>query len=141
MIISSINDQYLTSDEMNRNNNDQAQFWQWAEEIVRNYEEERGRTANKVENSTLGYDIISTGNDEERHIEVKSKKNGKITWKELTPNETECLLKDEKYYVYLVEGDDKDEIIVTELSRDTILKVAKFKLVARFCPPASSRKK
>ena len=51
--------------------------------------------------SIKGYDYDSS----ERHIEVKSKRKKGATLLQLTANETDTLVKDPKYYVYLVEGD------------------------------------
>jgi glutamate formiminotransferase len=73
-----------------------------AERYVSEIEKERTGKLPKAspQNSQLGYDIDSG----DRHIEVKSSKKPKA-WLNLTPNESEKLINDPKYWLYLVEGD------------------------------------
>ena len=77
-----------------------------------------------------GYDFDSS----DRHIEVKGKKKKNTSWLELTANETEILIKDPKYYLYLVEGDfeeSPDEIDLYMISQQEILSMSQLKIRAR----------
>lgn len=121
------------------NDENEVDNWEIAEDLVLEYEKRKGWDAKKVTNpkeqNLKGYDIISTTEGQERHIEVKSKKNKSFTWLQLTTRETETLNSDPDYFIYLVEGDctDKDSPIkVVEIDRSELMKMAKFKTVVRF---------
>ena len=82
------------------------------------------------QNSDCGYDIDSG----DRHIEVKSSKKVNKAWLNLTPNESEKLIKDPKYWLYLVEGDfEKDlaGIKVYMIPKDELLEMSQLKITVR----------
>ena len=103
-----------------------------AEKYVYEYEKIRtGKYPNKMmSNKGPGYDFDSG----DRHVEVKgSKKKGK-TWLQLTSNETNALIKDPKFHLYLVEGDfDKslNEIDLYIINKNDLLEMAQMKIHAR----------
>lgn len=101
-----------------------------AEHYVFEYEKKRtGQYPKRVPDKT-GYDFLS----EDRHIEVKgSRKKGK-THLVLTANETDTLISDPKYWLYLVEGDfEKDEIDIDlyTIPKNDLLAMAQLKIQAR----------
>ena len=101
-----------------------------AEHYVFEYEKKRtGQYPQRVPDKT-GYDFLS----EDRHIEVKaSRKKGK-THLVLTPNETDTLISDPKYWLYLVEGDfEKEEIDIDlyTIPKNDLLAMAQLKIQAR----------
>ena len=109
--------------------------WKSAEDVVIEYEIQKGWRAEKVSN--CGYDIKSTRAGEERHIEVKSKDGkGKIFgWTELSANETKQFWLDPDYWVYLVEGNSADlnaPIEIVELDWAQLKQIAKQLEVVRF---------
>lgn len=102
-----------------------------AERYVSGIEKERIGKLPKAspQNSDCGYDIDSG----DRHIEVKSSKKVKA-WLNLTPNESEKLIKDPKYWLYLVEGDfEKDlaDIKVYMIPKDELLEMSQLKITVR----------
>jgi len=104
-----------------------------AENFVYQFEKQRtGKYPIKIKNSgknAEGYDFDSG----DRHIEVKGKKGKKTTWLQLTANETESLIKDSKYCLYLVEGDFKknEDIDLYIIGRDDLLAMSQLKIHAR----------
>lgn len=111
--------------------------WQKAQEIVVYYENTKNRTAKLAKNHfTDGYDIKSVDKDGDvRLIEVKSKLKGKMTWTELTPNETISYKNNIKnYWLYLVEGDCLNDLSVsiTEVSPKALNEMAIDKEIVRF---------
>jgi hypothetical protein len=113
---------------------EEIEYWSKAEELVVKYEKQKGARVKRIsKTSTPGYDIISLHvNGEERYIEVKSKKKGKMTWLNLTSNETSALLNEPKFWLYIVEGDiSKGSIEIAEISRIELLKAVKIKLHGR----------
>lgn len=122
------------------NEESEVDNWERAEDLILEYEKRKGWSAKKVTNpsdlNVKGYDIISKNpNGQERHIEVKSKKNRAFTWLQLTSRETEAFNSDPFYYIYLVEGDCNDKaskIDIVEIDRCELIKMAKFKTVVRF---------
>ncbi len=108
--------------------------WRQAEEIVADYERSKGAKVEHISHSqTPGYDIRSVYlNGETRLIEVKSKQKGKISWLQLTSNETTCLLNQPNFWLYLIEGNfASGKVQVVEISRENLLKAIKIKLHGR----------
>jgi hypothetical protein len=85
---------------------------------VVDYEAERGRVATVHEKD--GYDIISEGNGETRHIEVKSTDSQRFVWRALTEAEFRAAVSDPLFYLYLV-TDASGSPKITELRRDDLL--------------------
>jgi hypothetical protein len=113
---------------------EEVENWAKAEEIVASYERNKGAQVKRIsKEATPGYDIISkytTG--ETRLIEVKSKKKGKMTWLNLTSNETTALMNEPDFWLYIVEGDPaKGALQIVEVSRLQLLKAVKIKLHGR----------
>ncbi len=103
-----------------------------AELYVSNLEKVRtGKYPKKMKaNNGPGYDFDSG----DRHIEVKGSKRKNKTWLQLTANETDALIKDSKYYLYLVEGDFDEDIVnidVYIIPKDELLEMAQMKIHAR----------
>lgn len=71
--------------------------------IVKEYEQSQGRTVKDVSQENVGYDLISSSEHEERHIEVKGKaRQGTIL---ITPNEWRTAQVElDLYYLYIVEN-------------------------------------
>ena len=67
-----------------------------------------------------GYDLISKKKREERHIEVKGTTKNRFTWRYLTENEFQALIKDPKFYLYLVTRVGRKPMI-EEMSRNDVL--------------------
>jgi len=122
------------------NNETELQNWEYAEIFVADYERKKGNTVvivtNRSNQNIEGYDIKSTSKEGvERHIEVKSKKSKKITWLQLTPNETARFDKDQDYFIYLVEGDcsiPNNKINITEINHSTLSSMKIEKKIVRF---------
>lgn len=109
--------------------------WKIAEDKVINYEEKRGWKAIKVEN--CGYDILSVKENQERHIEVKSKlgTGKRFGWTELTANETRQFRIDPDYFVYLVEGESTEidtPFTIIELDKSKLESIMKEYTIVRF---------
>lgn len=104
-----------------------------AERYVREYEKSRTQKYPiyfKKGSNTPGYDFDSG----DRHIEVKAKKKKRATWLTLTAKETSALIHDEKYFLYLVEGDfekNTDNIDLYVIPKDDLLSMAQLKIQAR----------
>ena len=81
---------------------------------VMKHETAAGRT-NCTRVHKCGYDIISKGNGQERHIEVKTTGKGKFTRRWLEEMEYQALQKDKNFWVYLV-TDANGKPSVRELS-------------------------
>jgi hypothetical protein len=112
-----------------------------AEHYVYEYEiNHRGKKPRKMPSGS-GYDIES----DDRHIEVKGKKSrGRTTTIQLTSNETETLIKDPKYYLYLVEGDFdhmKNGIDLYMIPQKDLLAMAQLKIHARLTQIANKENK
>lgn len=83
------------------------QLHQIAEKLVMDIEKKRIKKpiqVSKLHGTQSGYDIESG----HRHIEVKSS-GKKITWLQLTHNETNAYAGDPEYYIYLVEFNEVAE--------------------------------
>lgn len=111
-----------------------------AEHYVCEYEMKRkGKYPHKVNNSS-GYDYDS----DDRHIEVKGKKKKGATHISLTSNETEKLIKDPKYYLYLVEGDfdtEKKNIDLYIIPQQDLLSMSQLKIQARLTQLSNKEKR
>ncbi len=99
--------------EISYENLDEKNWENEAEHFVFEFEKTRtGKAPKKMKTTSKnpsGYDFESS----DRHIEVKGKKKKNTSWLELTANETTILIKDPKYYLYLVEGDFVSGILTT----------------------------
>ncbi len=113
---------YESLDEINLENE--------AERFVYEYEKKRmGKEPKKVSNSP-GFDFDSG----DRHIEVKGKKKKGTNWLQLTANETEKLIKDPNYFLYLVEGDfekSPKDINLFIIPQQDLLHMSQLKIHAR----------
>jgi len=89
-----------------------------AYKIVINYERRNRRVAKLVEKE--GYDILSKGRKEIRHIEVKGTLSDMPSFRFLTKNEFKVITNDLKSYLYLVCGIGKKPKIYI-FDRDGIL--------------------
>jgi len=69
-------------------------------DIVKKFESKNKRKISVVENED--YDILSKGNDEERHIKVKGTSLTKLSIRYLSKREIETLKNDENAYLYLL---------------------------------------
>ncbi len=120
----------ITDKEIQVENLDEINFENEAEHFVYIYEKNRtGKAPVKVK-SNHGYDFES----KDRHIEVKGKRRKGATWLQLTSNETETLIKDPKYFMYLVEGDFEDDNEKKDLyiiPQQELLSMAQMKIHAR----------
>lgn len=74
---------------------------QKAYKVVVDYEKRRGRIATKAEKGA-GYDIISKGKKEIRHIEVKGTSKVTPNFRFLTEKEFKTLTHDPRYFLCLV---------------------------------------
>lgn len=113
-----------------------------AERYVSEIEKERIGKLPKAspQNSDLGYDIDSG----DRHIEVKSSKKINKAWLNLTPNESEKLIKDSKYWLYLVEGDfEKNlaDIKVYMIPKNDLLEMSQIKVMVRLTRLSNQNKR
>lgn len=111
---------------------DEIIFQNESERYVYNKEKKRtGKYPKKSpKNSHLGYDFDSG----DRHIEVKSNKKSNKKWLALTPNESEKLLKDPKYWLYLVEGNfdnNPDKIKMYMIPKEDLLEMSQLKVILR----------
>ena len=106
--------------------------WEKAEEIVAQYERKKGNKIEKV-NYAPGYELFSINpNGQKRHIEIKSQKKGKKTWISLTSNQTDCLLNEPDFWLYILEGDISSGLVqIVEIPRIELLKSVKIKLHGR----------
>ena len=130
----------LTSREIQVENQDEINFDNEAEYLVFKYEKKRtGKAPTKVM-SIKGYDYDSS----DRHVEVKSKRKKGATWLQLTANETGTLIKDPKYYVYLVEGDFEDDNEKKDLyiiPQQDLLSMSQLKIHARLTQLSNKEKR
>ncbi|MFH1956983.1 MAG: DUF3883 domain-containing protein [bacterium] len=124
-------------------NLDEINYENEAERIVAEYEKKRTgkypKSFKKGPNSP-GYDLEST----DRHIEVKGKKNKGTRWLPLTANETEKLIKDPKYWLYLVEGDIEkkpDNVDIYAISKNDLLSMTQLKIHARLTQLSNKEKR
>ena len=112
-----------------------------AEHYVYKYETTHRKKKPRKMPSGSGYDFES----DDRHIEVKGKKaRGRTTTIQLTSKETETLIKDPKYYLYLVEGDFdnvKAGIDLFMIPQQDLLAMAQLKIHARLTQIANREKK
>ena len=76
------------------------------------YEAHPDRQRNAARVHKCGYDLLSRGRDEERHIEVKGTQESKFTFRWLEPKEEERLQNDANFWMYLVTdvGSEKPRI-------------------------------
>lgn len=114
-----------------RENREEVIIQNEAERYVCEVEKNRTGKQPKIspQNSRLGYDIDSDG----RHIEVKSAKSPK-KWLNLTPNESEKLINDPDYWLYLVEGDFEKKplnIRVYMIPKNDLLEMTQIKVIVR----------
>ena len=113
-----------------------------AERFVHEFEKKRtGKYPIKMKSTNgPGYDFDSI----DRHIEVKgSKKKGKRSLP-LTANETEALIKDPLFYLYLVEGDfekDPEDIDLYIINKNDLLEMAQMKIHARLTRLSNQEKR
>ena len=112
-----------------------------AERYVTEIEKDRTGKLPEIspQNSHLGYDLDSG----DRHIEVKSSKRTKA-WINLTPKESEKLIKDPKYWLYLVEGDFEKkptDIKVYKIPKDELLEMAQIKVIVRLTRLSNQNKR
>ena len=84
------------------------------------YEKQHGRSDIKRVHK-CGYDILSKGNGEERHIEVKTTSKGKFTQRWLEELEYQALQNDDLFWVYLVTNTN-DKPNIRELSSGEVKK-------------------
>jgi len=98
------------------------------------YELEKKRTGKypikMKSNKGPGYDFDSG----DRHIEVKGAKKKNKRSLGLTANETDALIKDPKFFLYLVEGNfesDSEDIEVYIIPKNELLEMAQMKIQAR----------
>lgn len=113
---------------------EEIKYWSQAEHLVVKYEKQKGAKVEHISRTqTPGYDVISTyPNGEQRYIEVKSKKKGKMTWLNLTSNETTALMNEPQFWLYILEGDiSTGAVQITEVSRIDLLKAVKIKMHGR----------
>ena len=97
-----------------------------AMDIVVDYETKNGRKAVKVFQNGVGYDIKSTGNSEERFIEVKGISESWKTfyWQPLHHTEVETLNKyPDKFFLYIVHFE-----ITSEQRNEANLNICPYKL-------------
>jgi len=97
-------------------------------ELARQYEANNGRTAMPVHKNGVGYDLFSTSNNEERHIEVKGVSESWKTynWQSLHHTEVKSLREDpEHFYLYIIHFDiineDRDEAHLSNAPRSLFI--------------------
>jgi hypothetical protein len=83
------------------------------------YEREKGRTVDVHEKD--GYDLISRGRGEIRHIEVKATAKSRFQWRWLTDAEFRAAVSDPDFYLYLVTDALSERPRITEMRRDELL--------------------
>jgi hypothetical protein len=90
----------------------------------------------------VGYDfkIILEGG-KEMHVEVKSKKKGKISWLQLTSRETEALLNDRDFYLCLIDQKESNFQSITIIGRNELFRLMKIKLHARLNGLSAEKKR
>lgn len=114
-------------------NLDEVNYENEAERIVAEYEKKRTGKYPKVFKrgpTAPGYDLESA----DRHIEVKGTKSKGTRWLPLTANETEKLIKDPKYWLYLVEGNiekEPDAVDIYAIPKNDLLSMTQLKIHAR----------
>jgi len=112
-----------------------------AEDFVFQFEKDQGRCPEKALECP-GYDFSSKDlkNGGERHIEVKWKKKKGSGWLQLTSNETEAMLHDKQYFLYLVEGECApfDLYIIQQAD---LLEMAQLKVHARLTRLSNKEKR
>ena len=125
--------------EISYENLDEFNYANEAEHFVYEYEKKKGRKPVKVRDAK-GYDFDSDG----IHIEVKGKKKKNAGWLQLTSNETETLLKDPSYHLYLVEGDfekSPNDIDLYIIPQQELLTMAQLKIHARLTQLSNKTKR
>ena len=70
-------------------------------QAVIQYERQQGRTDVQMVQKT-GFDLITKGNGEERHIQVKGTDKALFTDRWLEPSQYDALQNDSHFYLYLV---------------------------------------
>lgn len=115
-------------------NLDEVNFENEAERHIYNIEKKRtGKFPQKIKTTSkgsVGYDFDSG----ERHIEVKCKRKENASWLQLTSKETEVLIKDSKYWIYLVEGDfenNPDNVKLYMIPQKDLLSMSQLKIHIR----------
>ena len=79
----------------------------------------------------IGYDfMVINKKDEELHVEVKSKRKGKISWLQLTSRETEAFLEDKKFHLCIIEWIE-GKLAICIIDRKELFDLMKIKLHAR----------
>lgn len=73
---------------------------QFSYDEILKYERKRGRSPKIIEKE--GYDILSDGGGETRHIEAKGSTKKEPPFRFLTQQEFKRVLNDKDYYLYLV---------------------------------------
>lgn len=126
--------------DLSLNRQEEENYTNEAEYFV--YEYEKTRTGNypKRAHSSKGYDFLSG----DRHIEVKGSKKKRKTSIVLTANETEKLISDPLYWLYLVEGDfekDSQNIDLFTIPKHDLLAMAQLKIQARLTQVSNQSKR
>ncbi len=105
-------------------------------------EQERTGSTPKLMRTRIGYPAGYDLESPDRHIAVKAvaraRRNQGVLRLELTPRETEVLLKDPLYYVYLCLGDAAAGGKMIMLDRTSLLSVMQLNLTARLSIPVEA---
>lgn len=109
----------------------------WAEEYVLEFEKKRTGTAPQKIKSAKGYDFDSV----DRHIEVKGKEKTGTTWLQLTANETDVMIHDPLYFLYLVEKGEAEDIHLYIIPQPDLLSMTQLKIHARLTRLANTEKR
>ena len=130
--------------EITSENLDELNFENEAERYIYEVEKKRtGKFPQKMKTrskKSFGYDFDSG----DRHIEVKSKKKEKATWLQLTSKETEILIKDPRYWIYLVEGDfenNPNDIKLYMIPQKDLLSMSQLKIHIRLTQLSNKEKR
>lgn len=123
-------------------NLDQEAFANEAERFVSEMEKKRtGMYPKKMKtNDGPGYDFDSG----DRHIEVKGSIKKNRGFIELTPKETETMINDPLYYLYLVEGNfekDPGNIDLYMIPKNDLLEMTQMKIYARLTRLSNNEKR
>ena len=112
-----------------------------AEGFVFQFEIDQGRLPEKAKGNP-GYDFLSkdAASGGERHIEVKWKKKRGSGWLQLTANETEAMLHDKDYFLYLVEG-ESEPFDLYLIPQPDLLEMAQLKVHARLTRLSNKEKR
>ena len=88
-------------------------------QAVIDHESRAGRTA--VRKTGVHYDMLSTGNGEVRHIEVKASKHRYPAWHVLQPKVFKSMRTDDQFFMYVVCDALGASPVVYEITRDELL--------------------